>query len=236
MRRLALWILVGGLSAAASAEKKTFHDKQWGLMAGDGYILPQFSNHVYNPAPDLAPSGTSVTGTDKSLMMPLKFGFFIDLPARMSIDLYGINVRNKVVAWTAGSDSGTTKWNSVGAGASLGVAFARWELVQLQAVAMGEYIQQKALLKTGTQKLNIATTSMFVGGGIRAEFAVLDLWTIGLYGGYLYGMASEWKATQDGRLMGVAHAEGALTNADGDKLMAKYMGSYLEASFRLSFY
>ncbi len=242
MRVLSLLRIISGLlliSSPAWAKKGGFAENQKGVSLGGGSYFAFFDRDKdWDLVPDLAPTGTDVSGSGKQRLIPIRAGFFMQRN-NAYIEPYLRYVASRGTAWSSSGTldgEGTTSFRSMGFGANLGVAVYRDDNFQLLVVGQGEYVSQRVTLSFESEELLAGNTSLLAGGGIRPEVWMTDQWSAGLFMGYLSSVVSPWSARAAGSLMGVSYAAGPLDDAAGDPVQSEWGGFLLELTLRLSFY
>lgn len=234
-----------GLTSPSHAEKQSFLDPHAGFLFGAGtYFHPIPNQNAFDPVPELASDGTTVTGSKSSTLLPLRMGIYKELPLKTFVEFYGRYTMNLAKPWAAAgthNGTGSTTWSSYGGGANIGFGLKTWPHYRFQFVGNAEYIFQKALVamqtnESGPEELNVKVSSTLLGAGFRFETGTLDNWVFSLFGGYQYGLSAYWSAASPKSLFGTSQT-GLLANpSNGNKILAQHGGVLVEATLKLNFY
>lgn len=235
MRSIRLAWLLACVAGLAQAEVTGFGDTHSGVLLGGGtwfHLLPTLDK--WNPVPELAPAALTLTGADGVRLLPLKLGFFKDLPGRSFIEIWGRYVISMSNAWTSSDGAaGATKFSSIGGGASTGFSFYQASRFRMQFVANTEYILQRVHITHDDEALNVRARNFVAGGGLQMELWAVDTWIISAFGGYQYGFPGVWSTAADGILFGQTQS-GVLKNPQNDEAIVSRGGGVLaEVTFKL---
>jgi len=228
---------------SVSAKNTGFLDPQKGLVMGVGTYKHWLANdNAWDPVPSLAPTGTSVSGSNGLLLLPTKFGFFMTRGSA-EIETYARYMINRSGGWSSSGTfdgSGSTNFKSYGAGLNAGVAVFRANRFQLKTTVNIEYVLQRATVgftsASDTDLLKLSSTSLLAGAGIQPELWLGDLWVLSLFAGYQYGFDRKWNVSEAGTFMGRTHAVGELKDALGRSVKAQFGGFLAEVALKLNFY
>lgn len=235
-RFLALGLLAFALSPKTHAAKTNFLESHSGVQFGAGttFLRPNDSD----PIPQLGPTGTNFSGSNKSYLMPLKFGFFKE-GQRLNIEIYGRYVMNLKPEWTAsGSLTGTgqSSFHSYGGGLQIGYPILAGPRFQTLVVGNAELIWQKLHVNfSDFSQLDLSSTATLMGGGLQSEIWLGDLWVLSLLAAYQYSLLGQWNVATTGTFMGVSYPAGVLHNSNGDTVNSRFGGFLFEASLKLNF-
>ncbi|MBS1984596.1 MAG: hypothetical protein JST16_10535 [Bdellovibrionales bacterium] len=242
--RAILRITLLGSLLATTAARAGFDDRDhfFGLMMGAGtYFHPIASQSLFDPVPALAPTGTTVAGSQNVRLLPLKLGFFKELPGRTFVEAYARYTLSSGGAWTTTGTlegSGTTKFYSVGAGMNFGFTFFMRSRFRMQFLANGEYVKENAALTYTTggpaERLSVTSGGSRAGIGLRPELWLGDMWVLSLLTAYQYGFKSQWSAAKASTFFGVDQS-GPLKDANGALIPAQHSGVLVEACLKLNF-
>jgi hypothetical protein len=225
-------------SRAAHAYKTNFSETHWGVEIGGGtYFFPYSIKNLYDPVPNLAPSGVTASDSNGYYLVPLKFGYFQDLKD-LSFEVflrYMINYPN--TAWTATGSvtgSGHTRFSSLGAGAGANLNVWNSKRLRIGLAARMEYVKEKVALtfsgSSGNEKLALSSTAFLYGVGLQPEIWLGDFYSLSIFGGYLTASKKTWNVSKAATFMGASHAAGAST------VPSQHGGLLVEATFRLNFF
>lgn len=243
------WIKIAAFSLAIGANpshalKMDFTDQHRGMTLGTGTYFKWLPNdNAFDPLPHLTTSGTTVSGSDQTRLLPLRLGVFRSGPT-FGASTYLRYMTNLQGTWTTTGTlegSGTTRFGSVGIGADASYYF--WSLKRIRSGLNlnGEYILQKANLSftpTGgtLETFQVKATSYLLGLAFQNEIYLGDQWTFSLLTGYQYGYSSQFTAPVAGGFLGATHSAGALTSqSTGGTIPAQFGGFHLEIVLKLSF-
>lgn len=228
------------LSPGAHAFKTNFMDPHRGLEIGGGtYSHPLANDNLFDPVPRLAPSGTTVTGSNLYYLLPLRLGVFLE-KGRIGGELYVRYMLNTTKAWTAAgtlSGSGSTKFSSVGGGGGAYIVMVRYPRFRLLTTASAEYVLQRAALTFNSEVFHASVVSVLAGVGLQPELYIGDLYSISFLAAYQYGLARYWNAAAAGTIFGQTYAKGQIASPiDGGNIKASFGGVQLELMLKLNFY
>ncbi len=240
-RATALCLLFG--SAPALAKNTGFLDSQSGLTLGAGaYKYWIDTVNAYDPVPGLAPTGTTTSGSDGILLLPLKAGYFLTR-GNAEIETYFRYMINRSGSWAATGTqegTGTFTFRSYGAGINAGVGLMQSDRFQLKLTLNGEYVLQRLKVNftsaSAAEILNLQSTSLLAGVGLQPEIWLGDLWALSIFAGYQYGMKANWSVAEAASFMGQARAVGEFSDSAGAKVPARFGGFLGEISLKLHFY
>lgn len=229
-----VWLLacVAGL---ARAEVTGFGDNHSGVLLGGGtwfHLIPTLDK--WNPVPELAPTGTTLTGADTVLLLPMKLGYFRDLPGRSFVEMWGRYVITLPNSWTSSTGgTGSTTFSSIGGGFATGFTFFQASRFRMQFVANTEYILQKVHITYDNEALNVRARNFVAGGGLQTELWVVDTWVLSLFGGYQYGFPGNWSTAADGTLFGETQSGLLMNPRTLETIPSRGGGVLVEATFKL---
>ncbi|MEO5668869.1 MAG: hypothetical protein ABIR96_12485 [Bdellovibrionota bacterium] len=223
--------------------KTGFLDPQSGMTLGLGtYEHSIAGENLFDPVPALAPSGTTIAGSDTLRLLPAKIGFFTTR-GNAEVEGYFRYMLNQRSPWTAsGGQDGTgyTTFRSYGAGLNAGVSFLQESGFQMKATLNAEYVLQRASIEfrgsSTTDTAQLATSSVLTGAGIQPELWLGDLWVLSLFAGYQYGFARTWNVSKSTTFMGRSFSQGGLDDANGVAAKAQFGGFLAELALKLNFY
>ena len=230
-------------SAPALAKNTGFLDSQSGLTLGAGTYKHWIDNvNAYDPVPGLAPTGTTTSGSDDILLLPLKAGYFLTR-GNAEIETYFRYMINGSGTWTATGTqegTGTFKFRSYGAGINAGVGLVQTDRFQLKFTLNGEYVLQRLKVNfksaSATEILSLQSTSLLAGVGLQPEIWLGDLWALSIFAGYQYGLKSNWSVAEAASFMGQARSVGEFSDSAGAKVPARFGGFLGEITLKLHFY
>ncbi len=231
-------------SAKSWAVATGFNDTLWGISIGAGFG-PSFASPLkasFDPIPEIAGTGSTVTDSRRSTLIPARFGLFLSKPLTQ-IEVYFRHLRNTHEPWySSGSQSGrgATHFASNGVGGQIGVTLGHTNRFRASVIAQGEYVIQRASLYFtpaggAEESIRIKSGTPIIGGGLQAEAYLGDLWSLGIFAAYQHGFDAEWSLSEGTTFMGRTHS-GKLEDSDGDNIDAKYGGFIVELTLRLAFY
>lgn len=214
-----------------------------GVTVGGGmYFNLIENNNRFDPVPALAPTGTTISGSENQVLLPAKVGFFMQR-GKVNIDLYFrylANLRRNFTASGGNTGTGYLTFGSFGYGGNFGIAMFQRNRFQLNFVANGEIVNQRARVTftpdVGSEgNVKLKATSFLSGVGIQPELWLGDMWTLSLFGGYQHGFDKYWEVEQAGSIFGVGQAAGTLLDASGNRSYAQFGGFLVELTLKLSF-
>lgn len=241
---LILALALASFSNTSIAAKVTgFTDSPKGITLGAGtyyFWLPNDNN--YDPIPSLAPAGTTIANSNLEFLLPSKIGFFVQR-GKVSFEpyfRYMLNLRKSFTASGTTVGTGYMTFGSYGYGANLGVSMLQKQRFQVNFVANGEIVFQRATVTFsesggGTDKLKIKSTSTLVGIGLQPELWLGDMWSLSIFAGYQYGFLKYWDIEKAATFMGDPKTVGPLLDSDGNQTKAQFGGFLIEATLKLSF-
>jgi hypothetical protein len=233
-------ILAAITATDATARKTNFLEDHQGFTLGAGtYWAPIASQNIYDPVPQIAPSGTEVQGSKGSFLIPGRLGYFREL-GRSSFEFYGRYMINTRHTWTTSGSidtSGQTLYNSFGAGALLSGTAARYSHFRINVTASAEYMFQRATLRNGADTLTLKANSILLGPGLQWELYLGDLWVLSLHTAYHYGWPTyTWSAAKAAQFLGQNIAQGNLSSLGRGAVKSHFGGFLAEVGFKLLLY
>jgi len=242
--RFGLWILACGLaSPSALARVTNFLEPHSGISVGGGLLFGGIGHADSDPVPELAPVGTTVSGSDSVHPYVLRFGFYTER-RRVSIEPFVSVLIGKPGNWTSTGVAGTGVSTDAGwgVGFNFGVHYATWSRVRISQRFEGQ-MQKRSLTVSfaptagSSDGLVLSATALLAGTALQTEIWLGDLWILNLSGGYRQGLPGPWSNSQAGTLFGGAQAAGAAVNpGDGTSVQSDFGGFYAEAGLKLAFF
>jgi hypothetical protein len=233
---LFLFLIAFHASRPAFARKSSLAENQKGVLLGGGlnfFWLP--NDNKWDPVPELAPAGTTVTGTDSGFVLPISIGIHYSTPA-FGFEFWCRYIASMGNSWSATGveGAGSSTFASVGGGGQLTIYPYNNGWFRFGVAGIAEYVKQKLELQFvptsgGTQYLWLTAPSVIFGGGVQPEMWLGNMWALALFFGYEYGMTKTYTALKAGELFGVSYAKG-----DGS-IATQNGGFLLEARLRLGF-
>jgi hypothetical protein len=193
----------------------------------------------FDPVPELAGSGTTISGSASGHLIPIKLGFFVDR-GPVTIEVYGNFLISKSFSWTASgarSGTGTSTYHGYGIGFALDYAFVRTPRAKLGLVFNTEYSSQDATIDfSDGSSIGLHANSILAGVGIQPELWLADLWVLGLFAGYEYGFPKYWSASKAATFMGTPYATSVVDDSKGNPIHSNFGGFLASAFLKLNFY
>jgi hypothetical protein len=244
-QRRALLALILGASSLSWARKTDFTESHLGVTMGSGTYFHWLPNdNAFDPVPGATPATGTITGSEDTYLLPVRFGLFRDSP-RGGFSVYFNYLLNLPRAtWTvagAPEGAGTTTFVGKGAGAEISVPLYQTATFRFNFIGNAEYVWQGATLsftETGgvAESLKLSTRSLLTGVGFQPEIWLGDQYSFGMTAMYQYGFARTWSVSTATSFMGTSQAVGPLLNpTSGGTVRAEFGGFYFGAALKLNF-